>query len=284
MDRKERCTSLVFFIAVFSFGPFSYARGDLILKITSDVDRIAVLEALPIQVVLENDGGNDLVYSSMLFQDASSPGSSAGLRIVRPDSSAIFLRDPIHKPPVDGEPLPPQILKVGEQRVMSIVLSCQWGIFEPVFDQAGEYRLTAYYEGEGWRAESNEIRVNVTFPPESEREALNALRASRLRCSLYAPEWVFSSPESLRQGAISSLEELATFTGSWLYASYARLTLGRGYVMLAEAESDPALRPAHLEAAERWLNGVDTVRFVLAREVAAAQSKAASLRRSDPSP
>jgi len=280
-NRKHRASAMISALLLV-WGSPSYGEGHPRLFLAGGTERIALMEELPLIVSLANEGTDDFTYSPMLFRDASFPGSPAGVRILRPDGSVILLRDPIYEPPHDGEPLPPAGLEAGGVEVFGFALGCQWGIFEPVFDNVGEYRLTAYYEGGDWRAESNEIRVIVTPPPQSEVDALRMLRDSRLRCALYAPEWIFTRPAARREALTRTLEQIATLGGSRIYASYARLALAEGHLMLAKAENDPARCLAYENTAGQWLDMIDFAGFTMTEEVEKARNRLAALRRTGP--
>lgn len=161
------------------------------------------------------------------------------------------------------------------------MVSCDWDTMHPVFSVAGRYSLTVTYETDEWHVESNEIRVEVVAPPAGDAEALELLRSMRTPEVIYEPGLTFISRW---KKALPELERLAALDGSRVYAHYARLSLARRHIILAEGEKDDAHRAASLTAAGNLLDEIATDGFTLAREVAAARDTLRSLLRSEQSP
>ncbi len=280
MFERGRSSALILILASgFLLAKPSGEATDLNLSISSATDHIMVYEPLPMTVVLENHGHASITYADFLFNDSRSPGV---LRITRPDGSAVLLRRATQNwTSLDVVPSPTRNLHPGQREVFDLVLSCTWGMgSNVVFDRPGDYSVSAFFEGDDWRVEANEIVVTVIPPPPEEVEALELLRTVPVKELIYAPEEIYVHKDP---SETPSVERLARAPGS-VYASYARLALGKAYRLLAEREKDPSMRLLHLENAERWMDEIDTARFTLAREVVAERRRLTAMRPLDARP
>jgi hypothetical protein len=246
------------------------AVGALRLELSTDTERIAVYEALPVVVTLINDGTAAIGFDPLLF--GAEPYGS--LRIVRPDGSTMTVRRPQlrleqaerhHAPGVDLVRVGP-----GDRKELPLLVSCDWDTMAPIFTDTGVYALSARYQSEHHRAVSNEIRVRVAAPPAAERRALEMVQALETPEMIYEPELTFISRWHKR---LPQLQELAELDGSRVYANYARLSLARRHVILAEGSQDRAERESNLVAASALLDSIDAEEFTLAHLAEAARAR-----------
>lgn len=250
------------------------AAPTLRLAISSDVKQIVLLEALPVTVTIENVGSAPAKYDRLLFT-----GEGAGLlKVVAPDGTGFTVRQAqlrLEQTETHAEHDATLVtLAPGQRDELRLVISADFDHMRPVFAAKGLYTLSVSYEVDNQKVHSNQIRVTVAAPPASEAHAFALLSAIDTPEIIYEPGLTFISRWEKR---LPQLEQLAALDGSAVYANYARLSLARRHIMVAERTEDQTGRRENLRAAQEFLDAIKSNEFTLAADASAAREKVGQL-------
>lgn len=252
------------------------AAPELILS--SPISQIFVFEAIPVQLSVQNNGPKPILNLMDVFMGdprgslhiIQSNGKST--TVLRPGLRLLQEERHRHEGDLSGALLP------GERQVIDLVVSADWDHMMPLFTEPGTYVLKFQYVDGAVRSESNSLRLTVASPPQSEKGAIEFLRNMETPEIIYEPGLTFVSRWAQQ---LPQLEQLAQMEGARIYPNYARLTLARRHVMLAEARGDAETTQAHLNASNALLEKVDPSAFALGSIVETVKRQIERLRRQD---
>lgn len=247
-------------------------------------ETLALYGALELDAVFVNEGNDPIPFGDELVY-----GSHEGL------AYRLLIRDPsgaershfarLGRGVVCGSPdwfVPPEVLDPGERRVLPALLMYRQRSpreqgeppMEPVFGMPGEHHVTAVCSLHmDARVESETIIVRVLEPPDSAAAVVEAVGKMRAVEALYD----YGRLAEI-EGAAQELEELVARFPATLYADYARLSLARRCLGLAQVHW-PDDRPGERSRAElaadarALLESIRSESFTMKRELASARKE-----------
>jgi hypothetical protein len=261
-------------------------EASLDIRIASDYASIHQMEALPIELTFVNTGAEPIGVSREIFVGA---WKDYGLRMMRPVKKGDVVASEEHfaqkiqtaqsSNAGSGDWLH---LPVGKSGNLRLVLSFDFGIRKPLFREPGSYSFHLEWVATGGAVrKSNELRLEVTPPPDGDKGALELLQGMDHAELLFIPS-LLSQNQS--DNVKAQIEKLATM--GQLYSRYAKWCLAEAAFDAArirkdwgKAENNAAETRELLRAAETLAESINSAAtFRLDKELEATKARISSLK------